>query len=159
MKEENKKSINKYEDVNEKRDEPNLKEEKISFWKKIFHTPSKYITISISTVIIILYVLFTSGFNNLIAYQDAFFITSFIWFAGGILSLVSRDGFFRIFSYSGYYVVNKFRQKHVDNYHDYYFNKEATKENKNWSWTPYFFCGLILFMISLTFMIIISVKK
>ncbi len=131
-------------------------EKKLRFWGKIFHTPSKYIAISVISIIIILIILINSNFYSLVAYQDAFFVTGFIWIGVSILSLISHDGFFRIFSYSGYYIYNKFLQKPIDNYHDYYLLKEEKREKNKWTWTPYLFSGLILLAVSFIFMIIIS---
>lgn len=142
----------------EKINEQNQPLEKKNFWKKLFHSPSKYIAIAIISLIIILLVVANYGFNYLISYQNAFFITSFIWICISILSLVSRDGFFRIFSYSGYYIKHKFLQRPMNNYHDYYFIQEKKKDENRYSWTPYLVSGLILLVISCFFMIIISLK-
>lgn len=130
---------------------------KMSLKKIIFHTPSKYITITILTLIIGIYSIYLNGFKYVKSYMDAFFITGLLWICIGILSAIAQDGFFRIFSYSGYYIVNKFKQKPLKNYRDYSENKEKDKDLHKWTFTPYVFCGCILFVISLIFLIIISI--
>lgn len=134
--------------------EDKTQEERSLFAKIFFHSITKYGVSIFISIIIILIVLASRGFNHLVFYCDGLFIAGGVLVAVGLLSLLSGLGNFDIFSYSGKYVYNKIRNKSVERYPEYSKNKMLNRKNFQFGYIPYIVVGVFDILISVVLLII-----
>lgn len=112
----------------------------------------KTIIIVIISLLINLIYLIPRGFDELIYYSDAFFISGFSILLIGGLSVLSNLGAFNIFGYSSYYVTNNFKEnttRKYANYSEYAQEKHLTNAKKTYNFIPYTIVGLTWILLSL----------
>jgi hypothetical protein len=132
--------------------------EKRSLFKRLFiHSLITYIIILSISILFYIAFVFILGYKYKTSYTDSCFIVSVIWISVGLLNLISKDGFFDMFQYSGKYIVKKFTQRQMETYQDFKDNKEAKKKKTaNYSFGPFLAIGLILLVIAIVFSNIIQ---
>ncbi len=112
----------------------------------------KIIVIVIISLLINLIYLMPRGFDELIYYSDAFFISGFAILLIGGLSVLSHLGAFDIFGYSSYYVANNFKAntpRKYANYSEYVEKRHISNAKKTYNFIPYTIVGLAWILLSL----------
>lgn len=120
--------------------------------KLFFHSPIRYIISLIVAIILILIRLITSnGFQNIVAYCDGTFIAGMILICFGGLSVVTFFGGFDIFSY------NFSRKKEgASSLYEYSQIKAEKRKSGPLHFVPYFVVGLFFLLISTILLIILN---
>ena len=80
----------------------------------------KYLLLFAVSVAITLIILALTGFDVLVNYSNALFVTGAIFIAGAIMSVVTYHGGFDTFGYSGHALVYSFRPEKGKKYNDMY---------------------------------------
>ena len=120
--------------------------------KLFFHSPIRYIiSLSVALILILIRLVTSNGFQNIVAYCDGTFIAGMVLVCGGGLSLVSYFGGFDIFSY------NFMKKKEgVSTLYDYSKLKAERRKNAPPSYMPYITIGTLFIFISAILLIIIQ---
>lgn len=107
------------------------------------HSWKKYLIVTGLAAIIVLLHLYLKGFDIIINYINAFFISGFALICFGSLSLLSYFGAYDFISYAFY------RKKASEPYRDYLERKETKRKSNNLGCGPYFGIGILLVIVSL----------
>lgn len=128
---------------------------KMNLFKRLFlHSYKKYIVLSILALAIILYYVLFFGATKVIVYVNAFFLAGAILIALGGLSIVTNQGAFDMFQYSGRTFGNMFRRNinpvRKETYAEFLEEQKEKRVKKKYAFGPYIFIGVILLIISVS---------
>lgn len=112
----------------------------------------KYLSLFAVSVAITLIILALTGFDVLVNYSNALFITGAIFIAGAIMSVVTYHGGFDTFGYSGHALVYSFRPEKGKKYNDMYEYVQVKKEKRRgnkYNFVPWLIIGAVYVVSSL----------
>ncbi|MGN1294919.1 MAG: DUF3899 domain-containing protein [Bacilli bacterium] len=120
--------------------------------KLFFHSPIRYIiALVVALVFILIRLISSQGFTEIIAYCDGTFFAGMVLVCVGGLSVVSYYGGFDIFSYN---IMKK--KEGVSSLYDYSQIKAERRKNAPPYYMPYFAVGIFFLLISAILLIIIQ---
>lgn len=130
--------------------------DKVTFKTIFLHSPKKYLVSLVIMVLLIISILSSKGYNLLINYCNAFFISGALFIGIGCLSILTNFGAFDVFSYSGRYVVNRIRNVDVERYPEYSENKKEKRKKFRFNFVPYMVLGLIALIVAIILQVILG---
>ncbi len=116
--------------------------------KIIFHSPLRYIIMSIICGLIILTYILNNG-NNILYFSNAFFISGVVSMSTGLLSLSAYLGTFDGMSYTTIRLARGMfaRPQKYQDYNEYLEEKKSKKDKDKFTFIPYIVIGLILIIV------------
>lgn len=107
----------------------------------------------IITSVMILLVLILKGFDKLMYYSDAFFLTGMFFIGWGALGIVGKYGGHDMFGYAGYYLFNRKSEKYHD-YVDYCQQKDAIRSRKKHDFSDIIYGGILILISTIILFLI-----
>ena len=109
------------------------------------HHPGHYIAAAAVCALIALLALIRDGFNQRIAYVNAFEVAGAVGILLGMLLMVTYFGAFDIFGYSFSY----FRDRHYDSLYTYSESRKEKRSARGWTFMPLITVGAAFLLIGL----------